>query len=157
MRERKYEPTPMGKKPYYTYELSYPQGFIDDDGTDLSNVVFYVGKGSVLPTGIQRIDIHEALVARSDDGFEKAKEKTIQRIWSKGMSVQKRITFESDSHQDVSQRESELINEHWGPYITNIVRPRPGLAPVWEDHPVFVLDSDVLERWLFDCANGTDK
>lgn len=40
--------TAMPDEPYYVYELAYPQGFIDEEGNDLSGVAFYVGKGTVV-------------------------------------------------------------------------------------------------------------
>lgn len=53
----------MESKKYYTYRYAYPQGFIHADGTDLSGVVFYVGKGTVKRYN-QRIDDHEAEARR---------------------------------------------------------------------------------------------
>jgi hypothetical protein len=41
------------QKRYYVYALAFPQNYYDD-GNDLSDVVFYIGKG----TG-DRIDSHE--------------------------------------------------------------------------------------------------
>jgi hypothetical protein len=54
---------PMPEKPCYLYELAYPQEFISAEGYDLSNVTFYVGKGTVATRVGQseRIDMHEII------------------------------------------------------------------------------------------------
>ena len=53
-------PSPVCEQPFYVYTHSYPEGILAPDGYDLSSVVFYVGKGTVVPPHqIQRVDIHE--------------------------------------------------------------------------------------------------
>lgn len=144
--------TKMGDKPYYVYELCYPEGFIDEDGTNLSNVIFYVGKGSNGVSFIERIDQHEHDALHGTRANE-VKNAVIQGIWSKRMAVQKRIIFETDSEQEALAYEAEYIKQHLGPYLTNKVYPHQfaSASPTSvESHPVFVLTQSMLDKWIYE-------
>jgi hypothetical protein len=122
MTKRKYEPTPMGEKPHYVYTLSYPAGFIADDGTDLSDVVFYVGKGTILQNGTQRVDAHEGEARSTVQDrylFNKRKIAAIQAVWRRGLNIQKNVIAEFDSNNEATEYESLWIREYAGPYLTN--------------------------------------
>jgi hypothetical protein len=148
---------------FYCYRLKYPVGFIADDGTDLSNVVFYVGKGQG-----DRMCHHEA-EARLEtlkEGANVQKVATIRSIWAKGMEVQKEVFGKTDSESDAFACEAEDIQENVSPYLTNRYHPSPyairGLAervarrewqygdPITRDcHPVFILTQEHLDYMLF--------
>lgn len=139
--------TPMGDKPYYVYELSFPQGFVDTDGVDLSDVVFYVGMGTVKEkrNATQRIDEHEEEAKRARIISNKDKFDTVLRIWSQEMSIQKKIVFHTDSQKEALQEEARRIEQHSGPHLTNKVRP--SVEPEIQYHPVFVITKEVLDNW----------
>jgi len=107
----------MGTKPYYVYTLAYPIGFVAD-GQDLSGVVFYVGKGTVLKEGPQRIDTHE-VAANAKFKVNERKCQVIQQIIASGMKIQKQIIFESDSERDALDHEAGYIKTYAGPHLTN--------------------------------------
>lgn len=115
---RKIIPTPMGTKPFYVYEHLYPEGFIDDNGDDLSGIVFYVGKGKVVSRPKrQRIDHHEYDAA---DGGRAQKHNVIRSIWSKGMDIQKRVAFEFDEEIAALDGEMKHMQACMSPYLTNV-------------------------------------
>jgi excisionase family DNA binding protein len=107
------------ERKYYVYTLAYPQGFLSEDGTDLSSIVFYVGKGTVYLNDLytERIDQHE-IEARS--GFKSKKCDAIREIWKQGLQVQKSKVYETISEADVIQYEKECIkNRYLSVYLTN--------------------------------------
>ncbi len=108
---------------YYVYTLSYPDGFTADYGTDLSGVVFYVGKGSkILGSFSQRLDDHEK-EARS--GGRGRKCDVIRSILAKGKIVGKSNIYNTASQDDALSKEMEFINgEYKTPYLTNIRQKR---------------------------------
>lgn len=116
--------TVMPDDPYYTYELVYPQGFIDCSGVELSGNVFYVGIGTVSrnPKICQRVDLHEretcSLSSWCNISEMPRKCQVICGIWDAGLDVQKRIVFTSLIRSEVKKRESDLIR-HYGTSLTN--------------------------------------
>jgi excisionase family DNA binding protein len=108
-------------KKYYVYVLAYPESYRDKNGTDLSGVIFYVGKGTVqkykhLP---ERMDAHEI---EAHQGFKSAKHNAIRSIWAKGMRVQKTKVFETDNEKEALQYEQALIRLMNGSgNLTNII------------------------------------
>ncbi len=120
-------PTPQKK--YYVYTASYPGCFIDDDGTDLSNIVFYVGKGTTRPKGYQqRMHDHELEAANGGSGV---KCDAIRKIWKKVRQVQWEIVFETFWDYEALAIEKEHIRSYAGPYLTNLTHN-------------FVLSSNIL-------------
>lgn len=118
--------TPMGDKPYYVYELLYPDGFIDEDGTDLSGVIFYIGKGTFAKDAIQRVDGHEYEVFGVETEMRGRKERAIQRIWAQGLRVKKYIPLMTDDEREALIFEMEHIHKHSSsPYLTNVRRLDP--------------------------------
>lgn len=162
MTKRRYQPTPMGDKRHYVYELRYPEGFSEKD-IDLSNVVFYVGKGTVAKRGMQRIDYHEA---GADRGCL-SNHKVIRAIWLKGMQVVKRIPFETDDEREALEYEKTHIARHISPYLTNVKEtaiPKQALRerqPIQEQqitvttyiNPALILNGRIRNRGFFDRLN----
>lgn len=111
---------------HYTYKLAYPCGFAGNDGIDLSGIVFYVGKGTVMyGTKTQRIDIHE-YEARTGCMCEKCI--IIRTIWAKGLQVSKDKMLETNSESEALLNEKVGIQETYaGPYLINrrLNKPRP--------------------------------
>lgn len=102
---------------YYVYEFSFPKKTIlEEDGirTDVSGVVFYVGKG----TSASRMDSHFREAA---NGCECDKCDTIRLMWDAGLVVVRRIVFETLNEAEALDREKFLINAHMGPHLTNIM------------------------------------
>src|SRR5581483_4894621 len=97
---------------WYNYTYAYPDGYIED-GIDLTDIVFYVGKGTK-----GRIDQHEK---EAQKGCDCQKCQVIRRIWEKGFPVKKRIVFETLVESDALTREMELIAKHSGKHLTNII------------------------------------
>lgn len=87
---------------FYVYTHAYPDNFINAEGLDVSNAIFYVGKG----TG-DRIFGHET-EARS--GVVTKKCDVIREIWAQGREVVKAIVFETDDEQEAYKVERILIN-----------------------------------------------
>jgi hypothetical protein len=109
----------MDEKKYYTYRYAYPQGFIADNGTDLSGVIFYVGKGTA-----GRMDAHEI---EAEKGCRCAKCVAICSIWAKGMQVDKAKILETSDEDEALAYEVECIQEIYaGPYLTNYVHNQHG-------------------------------
>ena len=101
---------------WYNYTYSYPDGYYED-GVDLSNIVFYVGKGTD-----NRIVSHEREAARECD-CSKCEE--IQKIWASGKPVKKRIVFETLVEAESLENEKRLILQHTSKWLTNIsFKPR---------------------------------
>jgi hypothetical protein len=81
------------QKRYYVYTLSYPVGYTDANDTDLSGVVFYVGKGST----------------------------NERKIWNQGKQAQKTKVYETGVEVDALMYEWVCIQFIYaGPYLTNI-------------------------------------
>jgi hypothetical protein len=91
-------------KNYINYIYSYPEGCIKPDGTDVSNHVFYVGKG----TGYLRIDNH---LTEAAGGCECKKCQEIRWIWSLGMVPNRQVVFETLSEKEAFANEKYLIQE----------------------------------------------
>ncbi len=89
-------------KLYFNYIYQYPEGCLSSDGVDLSNQVFYVGKG----TGTSRMDAHltEAL-----NGCECEKCSVIRWIWSLEKVPGRQIVFQTVDHQESLDNEKHLI------------------------------------------------
>ncbi len=122
--------TPVGELPYYVYTHSYPKGFLASDGQDLSDIVFYVGKGTWFePPLIQRIDMHEhqALWGSSRYSPNEHKLAAIKQIWAAGKSVTKQVIFESSSEGKALEFESKAVKQFASPYLTNRQQ-----NPFWE-------------------------
>jgi hypothetical protein len=165
----------MGDKQFYVYELRYPEGFLDENGEDLSDLIFYIGKGTVLTEGVQRVDQHEML-AGSDyydtHGYlPHTKDGTIRRIWERSMQVKKCIAFETDEEAEALLYEREHIARYASLYLTNVkyspvarerdelfasvaelVATRPVLEPVLpvlihsHIHPALIVDGRIQEE-----------
>lgn len=103
---------------HYTYKLAYPSGFVGDDGIDLSGIVFYVGKGTVMYGAItQRIDHHEY---EAGTGCMCEKCIIIRMIWTKGLQVSKDKMLETNSETEALLNEKVGIQETYaGPYLIN--------------------------------------
>lgn len=116
-------------KKHYVYRLEYPDGFIAEDGTDLSGITFYVGVGTKNTRGnVQRADIHENeaknLIKSFSRVFYTKKHKVIYEIWARGMQVVKRVILESDFRDEAVNYEKECIRKIYaGPYLTNSLIP----------------------------------
>lgn len=105
------------QKQYYVYTLSYPNGYIDANGTDLSGVVFYVGKGTVHEYIDREVD-HEVYARKGRVGPTPA---AIRRIWNQGKQVQKTKVYETGVEVDALMYEWVCIQFIYaGPYLTNI-------------------------------------
>lgn len=116
------------RKKYYTYILAYPDNYISADGIDLSNIVFYCGKGTMKPgqaASQQRINFHEAEV-RSHLNFKFKcrciKCKVIKRIWEVNKEVYKAVIYETDIEKDALLHEWVMINMIYAsPHLTNTI------------------------------------
>jgi hypothetical protein len=97
---------------WYNYTYSYPDGYIKD-GTDLTNIVFYVGKGTN-----SRINAHEK---EARTGCKCDKCKAIREIWDNGYPVKKRLVFETLVEEEALKNEKDLIIKHSGEYLTNVI------------------------------------
>lgn len=105
---------------YFNYTLSYPEECFDGDGTDLSNIVFYVGKG----THLSRIDNHFREAAARRCSCEKCN--VIRWIWSKGKAPLRKIVFETLSEDEAFGNEQHLIqSEYKSKYLTNVNHATP--------------------------------
>jgi hypothetical protein len=106
------------QKRYYVYTLSYPGGYTDANGTDLSGVVFYVGKGSTNERKIDRMDDHEVYARKGRVGPTPA---AIRKIWNQGKQIQKTKVYETGVEVDALMYEWVCIQFIYaGPYLTNI-------------------------------------
>ena len=115
MTKRKYEPTPMGDRQYYVYEVSYPEGM-----PNLAGIVFYVGKGS----NLSRMDNH---FQEARSGCDCSKCQSIRSVWDAGLAVVRRIVFESPLEREAFNEERRRILLHESPYLTNIVKTKKTL------------------------------
>jgi len=104
---------------YYVYTWTYPDGYIDDDGTNLSGIIFYVGKGSR-----DRIDNHERL-AIDFSRPQTAVSKTIRSIWRAGgktlklKPLKQKVAF-FDDEKEAHAYEKQLIESLRGTgYLVN--------------------------------------
>jgi hypothetical protein len=97
-------------KSWYDYLYMYPDGYTKDD-VDLTDVVFYVGKGQR-----GRIDDHENEAAK---GCDCRKCQEIRAVWASGKPIKKRIVFETLVEPEALAREKELIASHWSEHLTN--------------------------------------
>ncbi|HZU00849.1 MAG TPA: helix-turn-helix domain-containing protein [Ktedonobacteraceae bacterium] len=102
---------------YYVYVHRYPVGYIDEDGTDLSSIVFYVGKGTANDVSMARIDQHEAEARR---GIQSRKCDVIRKIWMRGLEVDKEIVYTTNIETDALTHEVELITLYSTAYLTNV-------------------------------------
>lgn len=144
----------MPDEPYYVYELAYPQGFIDEEGNDLSGIAFYVGKGTVVSAqsdSPERIDMHEhttrAYIRKNPVSTLGRKGQVIYSIWEKNRAVHKRIVFSSFDKNEVVREEKRRI-KMYGSLLTNcqgnpkeLVRRIEQLAKLKE--PCIQADSDL--------------
>lgn len=105
---------------WYNYLHMYPDGYVKN-GIDLTDVVFYVGKGQKA-----RIDEHEK-EARTDCECNKCE--VIREIWLDGYPVKKRIVFETLVESDALKNEKSLIALHASEYLTNIVHNKLTFQP----------------------------
>ena len=100
---------------YFNYTLAYPEGFLSNEGRDLSGIVFYVGKG----TNASRMDAHLSEASR---GCCCKKCCVIRWIWEKGKHPSRSIVFETPSEQTALINERYLIQETYkSEYLTNVV------------------------------------
>jgi hypothetical protein len=97
---------------FFTYSLSYPQGCILRDGTDVSGIVFYVGKGCG-----NRVNQH---LSEAKRGCGCKKCETIRFIWRKGLKVDTRIRQRTPDEQEALENERLLIIEHSSKYLMNV-------------------------------------
>jgi excisionase family DNA binding protein len=124
---------PDETRPYYVYVLAYPEGY-EEDGVDLSGVVFYVGKGELRRRQSlrDRIDDHER---EAELGVQSPKCEAIRKIWSKGLQVQKGRVFHSASLEEALLYERALISFlNANGWLTNILYTSftPRSARVWD-------------------------
>jgi hypothetical protein len=124
---------PDETKPYYVYVRAYPEGY-EDNGIDLSGVVFYVGKGELRKRQSlrDRIDDHER---EAELGVQSPKCDAIRKIWSKGLQVQKRQVFQSASLEGALLYERALISFlNANNELTNILYTSftPKTARLWD-------------------------
>jgi hypothetical protein len=99
-------------KKFYTYILRFPKGYVCD-GEDLSDVVFYVGKGQ------KRRALHHFADAYSDVGTYLCQE--IRDVWNAGLLVQVEIPFQTDDEDEALRNEMEHIKSSVSVYLTNLV------------------------------------
>jgi hypothetical protein len=90
------------KGKYYVYTLAYPD-----------EQIFYVGKGQG-----KRVHHHEA-EARTGCSCNKCQ--TIRQVWKNGEQVLKSIVFETCKEQEALEQEEQLINQHDGSLLVNII------------------------------------
>lgn len=110
-------------KSFYIYEFSYPEGMPEGKGA-----IFYVGKG----THVVRMDDHfrEAM-----NGCECNKCQAIRSVWDAGLTVVRRIVFESTSEMDTLNEERRRILQHQSPFLTNIQRTTKVLVEKPDETP----------------------
>jgi hypothetical protein len=108
---------PVATKQYFLCSAAYPEGFIDDDGTDLSGIVFFVGMSRT---------------HRKDPGFIKEVEGqavcyhtpgttggVIYKIKQSNMWVKWEIIFETDNLDQARRFKKFFVGQYTGPYLTN--------------------------------------
>lgn len=99
---------------YYVYALAYPQGYCHN-GDDLSDVVFYIGKGTD-----NRIDSHEMEAGNRNSTCYCKKCKVIRKIWADGKQVQKYKLLEGLKESEAFAFERKCIQDFYaGPYLIN--------------------------------------
>jgi hypothetical protein len=99
-------------KKFYTYILRFPKGYVCD-GEDLSDVVFYVGKGQ------KRRALHHFADAYAGVGSYLCQE--IRDVWNAGLLVQVEIPFQTDDETEALQNEMMHIKASVSVYLTNLV------------------------------------
>lgn len=109
----------MGQHQYFVYEYSYPQEMPDPLR---AGVIFYVGKA----TNGARLDHH---LAEAKTDCSCAKCQAIRLVWDAGLTVIRRIVFESINNTEVVNEERRRILLHESPYLTNVVKTRRKYEP----------------------------
>lgn len=99
------------QKRYYNYTLAYPDGYMEN-GIDLSDVVFYVGKG----TG-NRINQHED---EASSGYQSEKCDVIRHIWSRGYQIKKTILYRTNDESEALEKEDVLLEFYASDLLTNV-------------------------------------
>ncbi len=127
----------MDKSPY-VYVYSYPDGYLSSEGTDLSGIVFYVGKGKG-----NRIIQHDSEVKRGTR-HNPYFSNTLQKIWDMGKLPERKKVAVFPTDEEAYMYEIALIFFMRG--LTNLTdggvgskglpssfsrkhKPRPPLSP----------------------------
>lgn len=91
-------------KKYYTYRLRYPAGYQLPSGEDLSNVVFYIGKGSGQRPLCHLREAYAGQLGRVHVA--------IREVWKSGKQIQVEIPFESDIKEEAALYERGDIRKY---------------------------------------------